>query len=297
MEIGQLQAFLAVVREGSFTHAANRLNLTQPSLSARIQQLEQSLGSDLFMRDKRPVQLTPIGEIFVDYAERSLGILEAGQEAVRIASLGEAGRVSVACPYSLATYLMPEVVSRFGQMHAQAELYLENGHSDYAVNRLLDGIVNLALAAAFPRYLAQAKTLLRLHDEMVVAVAPSNPLSRETAVSVKQLWQFQPLIIHWGAAFDAYIRSLRQMSGAKGPTLHVPLAAALPMARQSNTVTFLPGRLAAVSELITLNVPDFKFDWDALVLTRSGRTLSALEQSFVEIVDAVWQNHQGKKQA
>ncbi len=290
MEIGQLQAFLAVVREGSFTNAANRLNLTQPSLSARIQQLEQSLDGALFMREKRPVQLTPIGEIFIDYAERSLGILEAGQEAVRTASLGEAGRVTVACPFSLATYLMPEVVSRFGQNHAQAELYLENGNSDFAVNQLLDGIVNLALAAAFPRYLAQAKTLLRLHDEMVVAVAPSNPLASETAVSIKQLWQFQPLIIHWGVAFNAYIKSLRQMDNAQGPTLSVPLAAALPMAQQTNSVTFLPSRLAAVSELTILTIPDFKFDWDAIVLTRSGRTLTALEESFVKIIDAVWHN-------
>ena len=288
MEIGQLQAFLAVVREGSFTNAANRLNLTQPSLSARIQQLEQSLNGELFMREKRPVQLTPIGEIFIDYAERALGILEAGQEAVRTASLGEAGRVSVACPFSLATYLMPEVVRRFGQTHDQAELSLVNGPSDFAVNQLLDGIVNLALAAAFPRYLAQAQTLLRLHDEMVVAVAPSNPLAQQTAVSIAQLWQFQPLIIHWGAAFDAYIKSLRQMSGAKGSILSVPLAAALPMAQQTNSVTFLPYRLAAVSELSILNVQEFSFDWDAIVLTRSGRTLTALEESFVKIIDAVW---------
>lgn len=288
MEIGQLQAFLAVVREGSFTHAANRLNLTQPSLSARIQQLEQSLGGELFMREKRPVQLTAIGQIFIDYAERSLGILEAGQEAVRTASLGEAGRVTVACPFSLATYLMPEVVRRFGQMHDQAELFLENGHSDFVVNQLLDGIVNLALAAAFPRYLTHAKALLRLHDEMVVAVAPSNPLASETAVSIKQLWQFQPIIIHWGSAFDAYIKSLRQMCNAKGPILNVPLAAALPMAQQPNSITFLPSRLAAVSELTILKVQDFSFDWDAIVLTRSGRTLTNLEESFVNIVDAVW---------
>jgi DNA-binding transcriptional LysR family regulator len=47
MELRQLEAFLAVVREGSFTQAAESLNLTQPSLSARIQQLEQSLGGEL----------------------------------------------------------------------------------------------------------------------------------------------------------------------------------------------------------------------------------------------------------
>ncbi len=289
MEIGQIEAFLAVVREGSFTAAATHLNLTQPSLSARIQQLEHSLGAELFMRDKRPVQLTPIGRIFLDYAERGTNILAAGEEAVRSARLGEAGRVKVACPFSLGTYLLPQVVNRFGQAHPQAELYIENGHSDFAISQLLDGLVNLALAAAFPRFLAQAQTLLRLHDEMAVAVAAEHELVGATAVSISQLWQYQPLIVHWGAAFDAYIASLRQMSSARGPTVRVPLAAALPMAHQPNTVTFLPRRLAtAVSGLTILDVPEFQFDWDAIVATRPGRSLTPLEQSFVDIISTVW---------
>ncbi len=290
MELGQIEAFLAVVREGSFTGAASRLNLTQPSLSARIHQLEQSLGGELFYRDRRPVQLTLMGRVFVDYAERALGILDAGYTAVRAAQMGTVGKVTVCCPFSLATYLLPEVVNRFGQAHPQAELYVEAGHSDFAVNQLLDGMVNLAMAAAFPRYAAQTQTLLRLHDEMVAAVSPEHELAGATAVSIAQLWQYQLLIIHWGAAFDAYLESLRQMSVASGPAVRVPLAAALPMAQLPNSVTFLPRRLTTVSHLIELNVPDFQFDWDAIVITRRERQLTELEQSFVDIVAAVWQS-------
>lgn len=290
MELGQIEAFLAVVREGSFTGAASRLNLTQPSLSARIHQLEQSLGGELFYRDRRPVQLTLMGRVFVDYAERALGILDAGYTAVRAAQMGAVGKVTVCCPFSLATYLLPEVVNRFGQAHPQAELYVEAGHSDFAVNQLLDGMVNLAMAAAFPRYAAQTQTLLRLHDEMVAAVSPEHELAGATAVSIAQLWQYQLLIIHWGAAFDAYLESLRQMSVASGPAVRVPLAAALPMAQLPNSVTFLPRRLTTVSHLIELNVPDFQFDWDAIVITRRERQLTELEQSFVDIVAAVWQS-------
>ncbi len=288
MEFGQLEAFLAVIREGSFTGAAARLNLTQPSLSARIQQLEQSLGGELFHRDRRPVQLTPLGRIFVDYAERALGILDAGYTAVREAQKGTVGRVAVCCPFSLATYLMPEVVNRFGQAHPQAELFIEAGHSDFAVNQLLDGVVNLALAAAFPRYAAQTQTLLRLHDEMVVAVSQEHVLAKATAVPISQLWQYQLIVIHWGAAFDAYLHSLRQMSEAPGPTVRVPLPAALSMAQLPNSVTFLPRRLTNVSDLVELDVPEFQFDWDAIVVTRRERQLTELEQSFVDIVAAVW---------
>ena len=290
MEIGQLEAFLAVVREGSFTNAATRLNLTQPSLSARIHLLEQSLGGELFQRDKRPVQLTAIGEIFVDYAERAIGNLDAGREAVRSARAGMAGRISLTCPYSLAAYLMPAVVDRFSQSYPQAELAIEAGHSDFAVRQLLDGLVNLALTAAFPRLLAQTQTLLRLHDKMVVAVIPGHPLVTASRVPLSQLWQYRLLIIHWGTAFDAYIESLQQISNIWAPTVRVPLAAALPMAQQPDTVTFLPRRLAAVSQLVELDVPDFHFDWDAVLVTRPGRTLTDLEQAFVNIVAAVWDN-------
>ncbi|MFQ5398803.1 MAG: LysR family transcriptional regulator [Anaerolineae bacterium] len=292
MEIRQLEAFIAVVREGSFTRAAHRLNLAQPSLSARIRKLERSLGGPLFKRDSRPVKLTMLGETFLDFAERAVGILDAGREAVRSAKLGLAGRVTVCCPYSLATSLMHQVVDRFGQTYTQSELYIEAGHSDFAASQLMDGLVNLAFAAAFPRILMQTQTLLRLHDEMVVAVTPGHPLAAAAEPAVTDLWQYRLLIIHWGAAFSAYVESLRQESHSAGVTIRVPLAAALPMARQPDTVTFLPRRLAAVAGLVALDMPEFRFDWDMVLITRPGRSLTALEQGFVDIVETVWKEGQ-----
>lgn len=288
IEIGQIEAFLAVVREGSFTNAASRLNLTQPSLSARIQHLEQSLGGELFHRDKRPVQLTQLGEIFVDYAERAVGVLEAGYEAIRSARLGMAGRVTVCCPFSLATYLLPDVVNQFGNLHPKAELSIETGHSDFAISQLLDGVVNLAFAAAFPRLLGQSQTLLRFHDEMTAAVASTHPLAGKRAISLHDIWQYRTIIIHWGTAFDAYIASLRQMSNSDGAIVRVPLAAAIPMAHQPKTITFMPHRLAIASELVSLDIANFQFDWDTVLVTRSGRSLTTIEQSFVDIVWKSW---------
>lgn len=289
MEFGQIEAFLAVVSEGSFTRAAAKLNLTQPSLSTRIHQLEQSLSGELFQRDKRPVQLTDIGNVFFNYAERALGILEAGREAVRATQMGMVGRVNVCSPFSLANSLLPEVVNRFGQMCPQAELSLETGHSDFCISQLSDGLANLAFAAAFPRFASKIQAALELHDKMVVAVNADHELSGETAVSITQLWQYQVLIIHWGSAFDGYIESLREADQAQGAVVRVPLAAALPMARQPHTVTFLPRRLAAVSGLVELNVPEFSFDWDVVLAMRPGYIPTPVEQRFIEIVNTVWQ--------
>ena len=288
MEIGQLEAFLAVVREGSFTRAAARLNLAQPSLSARIHQLEQGLNGTLFHRNVRPIRLTRLGEVFLDYAERAVGILEAGQAAVRSAQLGMAGRVTVYCPFSAATYLMPDVVSRFKNAYPMAELYMEVGHSDFVVEQLLDGVANLGLAAAFPRFLERAHPVLHLHDEMVVSANPEHMLAKASGIPLSRLWQNQVLIVHWGEAFAAYIDSLREMSNKPGAVIRVPLAIALPMMQQPDTVTFLPRRLTAVSRLVELDVPEFQFNWDTVLLTRPGRSLTALEQAFVDIVATTW---------
>lgn len=288
MEIGQLEAFLAVVHEGSFTRAAERLNLTQPSLSARIHQLEQDLHGSLFRRNTRPVSLTHMGHVFLDYAQRAVGILEAGQEAVRSTQLGIAGRVTVCCPFSLATYLMPEVVNRFSRLYPLAELYIEVGHSDFAVTQLLDGMANLALAAAFPRFLERAQPVLHMHDEMVVAANPAHTLAKTPDIPINRLWQYQVLIIHWGHAFTSYIDSLRDMAEMPGAAIQVPLAIALPMMQQPDTVTFIPRRLTAVSGLVELDVPEFQFNWNTVLLTRPGRALTALEQAFADMVMTVW---------
>ncbi|MCB8943834.1 MAG: LysR family transcriptional regulator [Ardenticatenaceae bacterium] len=293
MELRQLEAFLTVVREGSFTQAAEILNLTQPSLSARIQQLEQSLGCELFRRDKRPIQLTPPGETFADYVERALGILNAGYDALQARRLGLTGRITVCSPFSIATYLLPQVVSRFTQAFPEADLYLETGHSDFAFRQLRDGLVDLAFAAAFPRILAQSQALLRLHDKMIVAARPAHELANAPGIPLERLWDYQLLVIHWGQAFDSYLASLQQVSHVKRPLIRVPLPAALPMAQQQpHTVTFLPRRLALVSGLVQLDVPDFQFDWDVVLMTRIGRELTELEQGFVELVTAVWHTSQ-----
>lgn len=290
MEIGQLEGFLAVVREGSFTRAATRLSLTQPSLSARILTLEGDLGGVLFDRNYRPVRLTELGEAFRPYAERALGILEAAEEAVAAVRLGVSGRVTVASPFSLGTYLLPGVVERFAQAYPQAELDMETGHSDYVASRVLDGVVNLGFSAAFPTVLAQSQVLLHLYDSMTIAVDQGHPLAGLRNVPLRELWSSRLLLIHWGAAFDAYVESLWQMSEEPGPIIRIPLAVALPMARQANTITFMPKRLAIASGLAEVHVPDIPFEWNVVLMTRPGRELTLLEQAFVDIVDIVWQS-------
>ena len=289
MELRQLEALVAIAREGSFTQAADSLTISQPSLSARVRRLEHYLNCQLIDRHSRPVRLTAEGKAFLPYAERALYILEAAEELFQDQRLASAAQLRVGCTFSVATYLMPRVLDEFGGAFPQAELYLETGNSEFTVSQLADGLVNLALAAAFPEYLSQTQVLLQLHDQMTAAVAPGHPLADDFAVPIANIWPYRVLLIHWGPVFHAYVESLRQLSTNRGPLVRLPLAGALPMARRPDTVTFMPRRLVKPSGLAEVRLRDFSFGWDVALLTRPGRSLAKLEQAFVDIVQREWQ--------
>jgi DNA-binding transcriptional LysR family regulator len=289
MEFKQLEGLIAIAREGNFTRAAERLNLSQPSLSARIQQLEQSLGGKVLVnRRARPVTLTPVGEALLVYAERALGILEAAHQAVEVASEGTAGRLVITTPFSIATYLLPSVVNYFSKAYPRVQLYIEAGNSDFAVSQLLDGISDLAFTAAFPQYIRQTKTLHRFHDKMGLAVSKGHPLTALRGVPIKDILAYRLLLIHWGQAFESYVASLREMYAIPGSVISVPLASALPMIQESDTISFMPRRLIAAAGLVEVDVPEINFDWDVVLVTRPGRILTTLETEFVNIVIDRW---------
>lgn len=288
MELRQLEALVAVARDRSFTKAAERMSISQPSLSARVRRLESHLNCLLIDRHSRPVRLTSQGRAFLPYAERALIILRTAEELVQDKHLELSALLRVGCPFSVATYLMPQVVNNFSASFPEAELYIEAGNSNFVVSQLIDGLVDLALAAAFPEFLSQTRVLLQLHDQMTAAVSPAHPLAGKADVPVSDIWPYRVLLIHWGSTFRAYIESLRQMSPNPGPLVRLPLAGALPMAQQPDTVTFMPRRLVTPSGLTEVHLRAFSFNWDVALLTRPGRSLSNLEQAFVDIVNRVW---------
>ena len=292
MELRQLQAFIAVVQEGSFTRAAERLGLAQPSLSARIQGLEAVLGVQLLQRDKRPVQLTRSGIVLLDYASRALALLEAGQASLQALQQGLAGRVMLGAPFSICTYLLPDVVRDFHATYPEIELSIEAGTSEVLIDRLTDGVINLTFAAAFPNLVRRTRTLLRLHDEMVAAAPATHPLVGPRPIPLDRVFQGQTLHIHWGQAFAAYLESLRTIGKIATPPTEVPLATALPMSHRPDTIAFMPRRLCLATGLSELNVPAFNFDWDVILATRQGRTLLPEEEHFAAIVENAWQKSQ-----
>ncbi|MEM8859278.1 MAG: LysR family transcriptional regulator [Chloroflexota bacterium] len=288
MEFRQLEAFIAVVREGSFTQAAERLNLSQPSLSSRIQQLELDMGVVLFKRGKRPIELTDSGKTFLPYAERIMGIAEASEHAIKVAKGGYTGRLKVGCPTSISTYLMPDVVTLFNRRFPQSELSVETGHSALMVERLLDGVYDIAFTAVFPHLIRQTQILMRVRDRMVVATHPDHPLAKNTAgFTIEELWKWRIILPNWGNAFEAWIDSHRELSSDPRPLIKVPLSVCLPMMTQPESIALVPERVALAAGLASVKVSEFTWPWDVVLVTRPGLTLPSLGREFINAVSEV----------
>ena len=107
MDLLHLEHFLAVVDEGTFTRAAERVNRTQPAISQSVRRLEEEVGAPLFARDVHDVTLTEVGRVLAESARRLLAMRDDALRQVAELRTLKAGRLTVAAHESAAVYLLP----------------------------------------------------------------------------------------------------------------------------------------------------------------------------------------------
>lgn len=141
----QMRTFLAVAESLSFTRAANRLGVTQPTLSATIRNLEESIGGRLFDRDTRKVALTALGLDCISLAVQLLDQADRVESQLRSHVQGRRGLVRIAAPANFyPTMLLPGLVA-FRAEHPHVRLEFADVTSDEAVHRLRQHQVDLAI--------------------------------------------------------------------------------------------------------------------------------------------------------
>lgn len=112
MLLQQIESFLAVAEAANFTHAAQSLHISQPTLSRQVKLLENNLGFKLFQRGRRPLRLTGAGEVFYDGMKKALSQMDYAREMAYAASIGRHGKLSVGFMSGLYTeYMFLDVVN------------------------------------------------------------------------------------------------------------------------------------------------------------------------------------------
>lgn len=142
MEFKQLEAFVAVVNYGSFSEAARKLYLTQPTISAHIRSLEEELHARLIIRTTKKLTITTKGYQLYDSAFR---ILDIRNNLLENFTGSRKQIIDLAASTIPSSYLLPELLAGFGRMYPDVYFHSWQTDSSGAINRVLDGTVDLAL--------------------------------------------------------------------------------------------------------------------------------------------------------
>ena len=183
----QLTAFLAVVRRGSVTAAAEELVVTQPSVSAAVAALERELGVQLTERAGRTLAPTPAGRAYIPYASDVIGLLERGRRAaVEAAADGGRKTLRVSAVTSAGENLAPLLIQAFKAHQPELDVSLDVGNRDSVFRRLAEHEVDVAIAGRVP---ADSRLTGEpfAPNEIVLVAAAEDPLTRRRWVAAEEL--------------------------------------------------------------------------------------------------------------
>ena len=185
MDLAELNVFLTVARERSFSRAAQKLYRTQPAVSIAVRKLEESVGEPLFARGARSGQLTDAGKLLADYAERMLNMRQEITRAMADLRSGSRGELSLGVNESSIHALLP-VLARYRQQYPDVHLAVRRTFSRDIPSELLNYRLDLGVASFVP----QEQTLVAVRifrDELAFVVSPRHRLAKKGKVNISDL--------------------------------------------------------------------------------------------------------------
>ncbi|HYC46175.1 MAG TPA: LysR family transcriptional regulator [Burkholderiales bacterium] len=175
MDLAALRVFKTVVEEGGIVAAAKKLHRVQSNVTTRVKQLEASLGTNLFIRKKKRLHLSPAGELFLKYAEQLLDLSEQARAAV--ASDEPRGVLRLGTLESTAASRLPPLLSRFHDKYPAVRIELTTGTADALVDAVLERRVEAAFVADC-QVRDQLEVVPAFSEELVLIAPRSHPRIR-----------------------------------------------------------------------------------------------------------------------
>lgn len=184
----QMEYWLAVVEEGSFTRAATRMHISQPSLSQQIRALERELGGDLLERLPRSVRLTPAGRAFLPHARTAVNSAGQAVRSVNSALALETGELEISTVRSIAVGLLPDLISAWRLRYPGTFVRLhEFTHRTLAEEAVREGLSDMGIGPPPPDWRGVVHRLG--WEEFKIVLAPDDPLAGRGALALDDLAQ------------------------------------------------------------------------------------------------------------
>jgi DNA-binding transcriptional LysR family regulator len=287
MDLRTLRYFTVTAQELNITRAAEKLNMSQPPLSHQIQLLEQELGAPLFLRGKRRLQLTAEGEHLLLRAQQLLDLADKTKQELREMKTGMSGTLYLGMVEGRAPYLSARWIAGFREEYPLVRYSLWNGSSDDVLERLHNGLADLAVIAT--PYDTEHLNGIPVGSEPWCAMIPADhPLARLPGETLPLCrLDGQPLIV---PSRRSRVQAIRQWFGEIGaePTILCEMSNfvdALALSEQGVGISIFPQTTThpspgLVSKIITEPSRQAQY---VLVWYKSQQP-SRLAQAFLEYV-------------
>jgi LysR family transcriptional regulator, low CO2-responsive transcriptional regulator len=292
MNFQHLKAFCTIVSEGSFSRAAERLHLTQPTISAQIQALEKTVGARLFERSAQGILLTQAGKSFHPYAMQMLELSERALQAMEELQDLARGRLEMGASTVPGDYILPQALAQFKAGRPRIEVRLEVANSQEVRSGVREGRFELGMVGE--RIRDERLTYVPVvRDHLVVVMRPEHPLAGREVLDPSELVG-QPLVMReYGSATRATLERALGEQGISPEDLQVFLelgsAEAIKMAIRSVDALAVLSEWSVKDEerlglLRTVPLAGVDLGRDLFLVWRAHGCLSAASESFIQFL-------------
>ena len=193
LNLKQLEAFYLVVKRGSYTKAAEELNVTQPAVTMQVKSLEKSLNLKLIQPLGKRVQLSEAGELLYQYAGKIFGLVDEANEKMRDFKKLMRGTLKIGTTKNYARYIMPSLLSEFQGRFPRTKVILDEGNSENMARSVLEMENELALISQL-NLDRKIKTHFFSTVEFVLVASPEHRFSQRKSISLREL-NGEPVIL------------------------------------------------------------------------------------------------------
>jgi DNA-binding transcriptional LysR family regulator len=295
MDLGQLEVFLAVAREGRFSRAAVKLYRTQSAVSQSIRKLEEDVGEPLFDRSSRDGLLTDAGRVLLEYAERLLNLRNDATEALVELHELQKGKLVIAANEFTALYLLP-VLAEFRRLHPMIKIIVQRSLGSHIPDDVLRHNSELGVLTYDPQEV-QLHSIVVYLDELVFVVPPRHPLAGEHQVSIRQLGA-ESFVAHIVSSpyREKVIHAFKRHKTPLHMDIELPTLQAIKgFVAMGNGVALVPEISVetelARGELIRIPVRELRLHRKLRLIYRKSASLSHAARAFLKVAEAAALKH------
>lgn len=298
MDLFQLETFLTVAREGSFSRAAEKLYRTQPAVSQAIRKLEREIGEPLFDRSSREGILTDAGQLLKEYAQKLLNLRGEAHTALKELREVHKGKLAIAANEFTCLYLLP-ALAEFRRLYPTIKVTVIRALASQIPDDVLKHSVELAVLSFEPDE-PLLSSIVVYNDELVFIVNPKHPLASAQQVSIRRLGAETFVAHNVQSPYRAkVIQEFKRYRTPLNMDVELPTIEAIKRFVSSGTGVALVPEICveteiARGELVRVPVRELRIERKLRLVHRRNASLSHAAQAFLKVAEIMAHERQGR---